>query len=180
METQMIAFGIIALAILVLVVINRKRKFNELTQEDKDTYKNAKVKIKNISKKKKILYIVAIITIIVLTTTFAIVIEKIEEAQSKTIFTTTIDMYVSPQEKLYSDIFAILRACVLPVFIACAIIEYVFVKKKIKKSEELSEKEKELLNEYYITPILMYVSLCVISFLITYWLLLLPGSFKEL
>lgn len=53
METQMIAFGIIALAILVLVVINRKRKFNELTQEDKDTYKNAKVKIKNISKKKK-------------------------------------------------------------------------------------------------------------------------------
>ena len=26
METQMIAFGIIALAILVLVVINRKRK----------------------------------------------------------------------------------------------------------------------------------------------------------
>lgn len=172
----MIALGIIALAILVLVVINRKRKFNELTQEDKDTYKNAKVKIKNISKKKKILYIVAIITIIVLTTTFAIVIEKIEEAQSNTF--GTIAMYVSPQEKLYSDIFAILRACVLPVFIACAIIEYVFIKKKIKKSEELSE--KELLNEYYITPILMYVSLCVISFLITYWLLLLPGSFKEL
>ena len=178
METQMIVFGIIALEILVLVVIYRKRKFNELTQEDKDTYKNAKVKIKNISKKKKILYIVAIITIIVLTTTFAIVIEKIEEAQSNTF--GTIAMYVSPQEKLYSDIFAILRACVLPVFIACAIIEYVFVKRKIKKSEELSEKEKELLNEYYITPILMYVSLCVISFLITYWLLLLPGSFKEL
>ena len=178
MEMPMMAFGIIALAILVLVAINRKRKFNELTQEDKDTYKNAKVKIKNISKKKKILYIVAIITIIVLTTTFAIVIEKIEEAQSNTI--GTIAMYVSPQEKLYSDIVGILRACVLPVFIACAIIEYVFIKKKIKQSEELSEKEKELLNEYYITPILMYVSLCVISFLITYWLLLLKDSLKEL
>jgi len=174
MEMQTMAIGIIAL-IIALVVINRKRKFDILTQEDKEAYKNAKLKINNLKKDKKIFYIVTIITIIVLVITLVIVSEVIEKVNSRNTLIGRPGPYISPLEKLFNFTISLITITISLLFIARGIFEYVFIKKKINKSEELSEKEKELLNEFYIKPIFWYIAIGIVLYVIVKFIGSIPS-----
>ncbi len=153
---------IIAFVVIPLIfLIARKARINSFTEEEKEILKSSKEKIKNLKKKLDLIpkvgiaiYIFMVILYIVFWRVFGSMVPCSNNSKNS-VFAVSIEdiefdgIRVNTNIEYFYSMFFTMNIWYILVYVIIRIITYVKFMKEISKSEELSEREKELLKRYY-------------------------------